>query len=208
MKTKTWWQIPALLMILMAITRLLTYWWTGEVPTVGNISFYHDIVGDGNHVPKLNFPYLSKFWDIPAVGIFALIVIFIIRLINKFDSIGGMQFLKIIVFCYFGIAFIIFPVMSEKNPFAYFLIFLVFALFLNIFITMLGEGLFELRDNILISSLIGLFSGAFLSLNIGVTLGLFVAIIIFLIFAVMDVIFSLIKSLFLWDFKMSYKNND
>jgi hypothetical protein len=73
---------------------------------------------------------------------------------------------------------------------------------------MLGEGLFELRDNLLVSALIGLFSGAFFSLKIGMTLGLPVAVIIFLIFAAMEVIFSLIKSLFLWDFKMVYKNND
>lgn len=208
MKTKTWWQIPVLLMILMAITRLLTYWWTGEMPMVGKISFYHEIAGDGNHVPKLDFPHLSKFWDIPVIGIFTLLVIFIIRLINKFDSIGGMQFLKLIVFCYFGIAFIIFPFMWEKDPFAYFLAFLFFALFLNMFITMLGEGLLELKDNLLVSAFIGLFSGAFLSLKIGVTLGLPLAVIIFLIFAVMEIIFSFIKSLFLWDFKMVYKNND
>lgn len=208
MKTKTWWQIPALLMILMAITRLLTYWWTGEVPMVGNISFYHDIVGDGNHVPKLNFPHLSKFWDIPAVGFFAFLVILVFHWVNKFkEDIGGISFLKMGIFLYFAAGFIILPFMGGKDPFAYFLAFLVFALFLNIFITMLGEGLLELRDNLLISALIGLFSGAFLSLKIGVTLGLPVAVITFLVFAVIDSIFSLIKSLFLWDFKMVYKNN-
>ena len=122
MKTKTWWQIPALLMILMAITRLLTYWWTGEVPAVGNISFYHDIVGDGNHVPKLNFPHLSKFWDIPAVGVFALLVILVFHWVDKFmDSIMGMLFFKMGIFLFLSAFFIIFPFIWKENPFAYFL---------------------------------------------------------------------------------------
>jgi hypothetical protein len=70
---------------------------------------------------------------------------------------------------------------------------------------MLGEGLLELRDNLLISALVGLFSGGFLSLEIGMILGLFVAVIIFLIFAVTESIFSLIRSFFLLDFRMLYK---